>query len=392
MIHDGLLSSPSLERCSPRAQDAWPRLFLVVDDFGCLDARARLVCSAGWALRPDVSEADVATWLYEWSRAGMLFLWEQDGHTYGYLTGWHGKKGQRWRVEYKAKADGGTSEEQHGSRRKTPRPPGWTGAKPTPWAAPAGWLPGSIWISDPDGSGRPTGQRNLAMFLPAAETRGSAAAVAVAVAGSGSGGVYAGARADTGTPRAQTGPGAGAETGSDLGAQTGDEQLPAQYREPVRPPASGEGAQTGAFPEFIRPPQDPVRPPAITPPLAAQVWPKTERFRRGASDGLGGQQNGGRGLKPLEAGHDEFEALLAAAPGGEERALAAMLAVARAYGKPITSLEFFRGPLRRFVHEAATGQPAYASANGKPRRAMAPVSDWDDPVKANETLADVRGR
>ncbi len=63
LLHEELLDSPSLLRCTPRAQDAWHRIILVADNFGCLVADATAVKAKGWAKRPDVSVADVAGWL-----------------------------------------------------------------------------------------------------------------------------------------------------------------------------------------------------------------------------------------------------------------------------------------------------------------------------------------
>jgi hypothetical protein len=116
ILHDALLSSPSLATCSPRAQDAFPRFLLLADDFGCFDAHPRILLGRGWPLRPDVTEADLAGWLKEYEAAGMLQVWSEGGRTYGFLTGWTGSKGQRKREEY-------SPTNPKGSRRKTPAPP-----------------------------------------------------------------------------------------------------------------------------------------------------------------------------------------------------------------------------------------------------------------------------
>lgn len=155
LLDDSLLSSPSVAACSPRAQDAFPRLILVADDFGCLDANQRVLVGRGWPHRDDVSTEELERWLEEWSRAGMVFVWEESGRRFAYLTGWHGEHGQKWRDEYDR--DVAT----HGSKRKTPRPPGWTGAKPVPWTAPPEWIPGTVF--------RPGKSNNS---LPARETAG----------------------------------------------------------------------------------------------------------------------------------------------------------------------------------------------------------------------------
>lgn len=120
ILDSSMLSSPSLAKCSPRAQDAWPRFLLLMDDFGCEDANPRRLLGAGWPLRDDVTERDVWSWLEEYVAAGMACLWTEKERRWVVLTGWFGAHGQRRRVEY----DGSTVAGQRGSKRKTPPPPG----------------------------------------------------------------------------------------------------------------------------------------------------------------------------------------------------------------------------------------------------------------------------
>jgi hypothetical protein len=117
LLDDGIFSSPSLAECSPRAQDAWPRFLLLADDFGCLDVNPRVLTGRGWPLRPDVSDADVAGWMDEYARAGMLGFWSEGGRVYGFFCGWFGDKGQHKRAEYHPDTN------KKGSKRKTPPPP-----------------------------------------------------------------------------------------------------------------------------------------------------------------------------------------------------------------------------------------------------------------------------
>lgn len=116
MIDDSLFSSPSLARCSPRAQDALHRFVLLMDDFGCAEANPRVLLGRGWPLRTDVTESDVWGWLEEYVAAGMACLWAEKDRRWVYLTGWHGPHGQKHRHEY---------DERHpkGSKRRTPVPP-----------------------------------------------------------------------------------------------------------------------------------------------------------------------------------------------------------------------------------------------------------------------------
>jgi hypothetical protein len=122
LLDDSYLSSPSLARCSPRAQDAFPRFILLADDFGCFEAFPRVLVAKGWPYRTDVSEADVWGWLEEYVAAGMACLWTEKERRWCYLTGWHGPHGQKVRAEYNPNAPKGTPG-RHGSKRRTPVPP-----------------------------------------------------------------------------------------------------------------------------------------------------------------------------------------------------------------------------------------------------------------------------
>jgi hypothetical protein len=119
LLDDTLLTSPSLAKCSPRAQDAFPRFILLADDFGCFEASPRVLVGKGWPYRKDVKERDVWSWLEEYVGAGMAVLWTEKERRWCYLTGWNGPHGQRKRVEY----DPTTVAGQKGSKRRTPVPP-----------------------------------------------------------------------------------------------------------------------------------------------------------------------------------------------------------------------------------------------------------------------------
>jgi hypothetical protein len=191
LIDSSYLNSPSLDRCSARAQDAFPRFILLADDFGCFEADTRRLVALGWSSkRRDVSEADVWSWLEEYVAAGMACLWTEKERRWCYLTGWNGAHGQRKRVEY----DPATVAGQKGSKRYTPHPPA---------DLVAAVLAGERRAVDgkPPGTDREDAQESANDSTPARETRGSrevpapppvdsrqlpayAVAVPVAVAGS----------------------------------------------------------------------------------------------------------------------------------------------------------------------------------------------------------------
>lgn len=122
LIDDSLLSSPSLAKCSPRAQDAFPRFILLADDFGCFEVEPRALVGRGWPKRTDVSEDDVRAFLDEYVAAGMACLYTAQERRCCYLTGWNGPHGQKKRAEYDPNAPAGTPG-RHGSKRRLPAPP-----------------------------------------------------------------------------------------------------------------------------------------------------------------------------------------------------------------------------------------------------------------------------
>lgn len=117
MLDDSFLTSTSVARCSPRAQDAFPRFILLADDFGCFEVIPRALAARGWVYRQDVTEADMVAWLEEYVAAGMACLWTVNERRYCYLTGWHGEHGQKHRAEYDREHN------PKGSKRRTPVPP-----------------------------------------------------------------------------------------------------------------------------------------------------------------------------------------------------------------------------------------------------------------------------
>lgn len=117
LLDDSFLTSLSVAKVSPRAQDAFPRFILLADDFGCFEVIPRALAAKGWVYRRDVSEADVMAWLEEYVAAGMACLWTVNERRYCYLTGWHGEHGQKHRAEYDRERN------PKGSKRRTPAPP-----------------------------------------------------------------------------------------------------------------------------------------------------------------------------------------------------------------------------------------------------------------------------
>lgn len=176
MLDDSFLSSPSLAKCSPRAQDAFPRFILLADDFGCFEAFPRVLVAKGWPYRTDVSEADVRGWLEEYVGAGMAVLWTEAERRFCYLTGWNGPHGQRKRSEYDSAAPKGTPG-AHGSKRRTPPPP------PDLVAAVLAGYRREV-DGKPAGTDREDGEEIASNSPPARESRGNLAGDAREIRGS----------------------------------------------------------------------------------------------------------------------------------------------------------------------------------------------------------------
>jgi len=117
LIDDSMLSSPSLARLSPSAQDAWVRFILMADDFGCLEGNPRILVGRGWPLRPEVTPEIVQGWIDEYIAHEMMEAWTEFDRHWLFLPGWYGPHGQRIRGEYDAQRN------RHGSKRRTPVPP-----------------------------------------------------------------------------------------------------------------------------------------------------------------------------------------------------------------------------------------------------------------------------
>ncbi len=88
LIHESLCTSESIARCSPRAQDAFPRFVLYADNHGVFQINTAVIKGRLWSLRKDVRRQDVEAWFAEYEREGMIHTWEQDGKRFGHFANW----------------------------------------------------------------------------------------------------------------------------------------------------------------------------------------------------------------------------------------------------------------------------------------------------------------
>lgn len=91
VIYDQLWESDRLERCSRDAALAYPWIFLVADDHGRFEYKPRAIWKNAFAYRKDVTVEDVAKWLDEYWREGLLIRYHIDGG----LACWYKFKGRK---------------------------------------------------------------------------------------------------------------------------------------------------------------------------------------------------------------------------------------------------------------------------------------------------------
>lgn len=91
VIYDSLWESDKLAQCSREASLAYPWIFLVADDHGRFEYKARMVWKHAFSYRTDVTVEDVALWLDEYWRVGLLVRYHLDGD----LAYWYKFRGRK---------------------------------------------------------------------------------------------------------------------------------------------------------------------------------------------------------------------------------------------------------------------------------------------------------
>lgn len=83
MLREGILDSEAVNSLSAEAEVFYRRLMSVVDDYGRFDARPAVLRSRLYPIKIDaVFEVDVAKWLADCCRAGLVRTYEVDGKPY----------------------------------------------------------------------------------------------------------------------------------------------------------------------------------------------------------------------------------------------------------------------------------------------------------------------
>lgn len=116
ILKESILDSPTLARLDDFDQDQFPRLLLLVDDWGCFNADPDVVKGRAYSKRPKVTPKTIEKLLRSYYDAGMLFMWYEGERLYGYWVGWDTHN----YCNASAVEDDG---KQSKHRRKTPEPP-----------------------------------------------------------------------------------------------------------------------------------------------------------------------------------------------------------------------------------------------------------------------------
>ena len=86
VIKESIWHSGKLSKCSILAQLHYPRLYLLIDDWGCLEVDLAVIKGRVYP-KIRITCDKIAGFLKEYNDNGLLFIWEKSGNTYGYFTG-----------------------------------------------------------------------------------------------------------------------------------------------------------------------------------------------------------------------------------------------------------------------------------------------------------------
>lgn len=85
LIRDGILDSDRVNSLSEREELFYRKLHSVADDYGLFDARAPILKSKMYALRPSVRETDMTHLLAACEKAGLIAQYSDNGKPYGVI-------------------------------------------------------------------------------------------------------------------------------------------------------------------------------------------------------------------------------------------------------------------------------------------------------------------
>lgn len=99
ILKESITTSESIDSLSEKAEVFFYRLMVKCDDYGRFDARPSVLRASCYPLRlKTVTETRVAAWLQELVTAGLVWLYEVEGHPYLQVTKW--ERHQQVRAKY----------------------------------------------------------------------------------------------------------------------------------------------------------------------------------------------------------------------------------------------------------------------------------------------------
>src|SRR5688572_20095318 len=122
VLYDSLWESDKLAQCTREAALAYPWVFLVADDHGRFEYKPRMVWKHAFSYRTDVTVDDVALWLDEYWKAGLLIRYGVSGE-FAHWYKFRGRKpSDRKKSEYPDPTDASLFKHEVGSATAPPPP------------------------------------------------------------------------------------------------------------------------------------------------------------------------------------------------------------------------------------------------------------------------------
>ena len=122
ILKESICTSENIDQLSPWAEIAFYRLMVNCDDYGRMDARAKILKSRLFPLK-DVSEGDIMIWLKELTGADLITVYDVDGKPYLQMKTWDRHQQVRAKRSKYPSPDDNTCNQMISNAIKSPRNP-----------------------------------------------------------------------------------------------------------------------------------------------------------------------------------------------------------------------------------------------------------------------------
>ena len=95
IIRESILTSPTVDAMTSDEERFFFRLMLLVDDFGRFDARPSVIRGRAYALKTDVSDADILNWLTRLAELDVVTVYEVRGKRFIWFVNWDAYQNRR---------------------------------------------------------------------------------------------------------------------------------------------------------------------------------------------------------------------------------------------------------------------------------------------------------